>query len=205
MRAYMKSEMPFYGVQAPGRNAIAREVLATWRLDETSWRTTIEALWREASHREERYLALALAGLPRYRRYRTVSALDLWEELIVHGAWWDLVDPIAVGLVGELVMRERAAVAPVLRGWSVDSNMWKRRSSIIAQVKAKERTDLELLYACIEPNRADREFFVRKAIGWALRSYAWIDPEEISRYVETHELSGLSRREALKNVDRAPR
>jgi 3-methyladenine DNA glycosylase AlkD len=205
MRAYMKSEMPFYGVQAAARNAIVREVLAPWRLDEPSWRTTMEALWREASRREERYLALALAGLPRYRRYRTVSALDLWEELIVDGAWWDLVDPIAVGLVGELVMRERAAVAPVLLGWSVDPNMWKRRSSIIAQVKAKERTDLELLYACIEPNRADREFFVRKAIGWALRSYAWIDPDEISRYAETHELSGLSRREALKNVDRAPR
>ena len=80
--------------------------------------------------------------------------------------------------------------------------MWKRRTSILCQLGFKERTDLKLLYDCIEPNLDDREFFIRKAIGWALRQYAWTNPKEVQRYVRAHEdrLSGLSRREALKNV-----
>jgi 3-methyladenine DNA glycosylase AlkD len=201
MRAYMKSAMPFYGVQGPGREAVAREVFAARLLgDREIWHQTVLALWREAAHREERYLAIALAGDRRYRAFRTIDALPIWEELIVDGAWWDFVDPVAVGFLGELLLLDHAGLAPVLRRWSVDPNMWKRRSSIIAQVKAKEHTDLELLYACIEPNRGDREFFIRKAIGWALRSYAWIDPAEVARYVEGHELTALSRREALKNA-----
>jgi 3-methyladenine DNA glycosylase AlkD len=80
--------------------------------------------------------------------------------------------------------------------------MWRRRTSIICQVSAKDRTDLDLLYACIEPNLADKDFFIRKAIGWSLRAYAWVDPKEIGRYVGANQarLSGLSRREALKNI-----
>ena len=78
--------------------------------------------------------------------------------------------------------------------------MWKRRSAIIAQVRRKRETDFALLTDCIEPNRADREFFIRKAIGWALRAYAWVEPEAVIAYCDAHELSPLSRREALKNV-----
>ena len=88
----------------------------------------------------------------------------------------------------------------MLREWSVDADMWKRRAAIIAQVRRKRDTDFALLTDCIEPNRGDREFFIRKAIGWALRSYAWVDPEAVVAYCATHELSPLSRREALKNV-----
>ena len=182
MRAYMKSAMPFYGVQGAGRKAVASECFAARPLGgERLWRETVLALWREATHREERYLAIALAGDRRYRAFRSIDVLPVWEEMIVIGAWWDLVDPVAVGCLGELLLVDDR-LAPVLRRWSIDQDLWKRRSAIIAQVKAKERTDLELLYACIEPNRSDREFFIRKAIGWALRSYAWIDPEEVARY-----------------------
>jgi len=80
--------------------------------------------------------------------------------------------------------------------------MWKRRVAIIRQLRFKRDTDLELLYANIEPNLVDKEFFIRKAIGWALRQYAWTDPSEVARYVREHkkQLSGLSRREALKNI-----
>jgi 3-methyladenine DNA glycosylase AlkD len=89
-----------------------------------------------------------------------------------------------------------------LLAWSRSPDRWKRRASIICQVVRKQATDLDLLYACIEPNLGDRDFFIRKAIGWALRSYAWIDPAEVLRYVAVNEaaLSPLSRREALKNV-----
>ncbi len=88
--------------------------------------------------------------------------------------------------------------------WSRDADMWKRRSAILCQLRAKGETDLEFLYACIEPSLDSKAFFLRKAIGWALRQYAWTDPAEVARYVAAHadRLSGLSQREALKNVGR---
>jgi 3-methyladenine DNA glycosylase AlkD len=123
------------------------------------------------------------------------------EELIVTGAWWDYVDELA-HVVGDLLSSHPKEMRPMMRAWSKDPNLWKRRVSIICQISFKQDTDLELLYANIKPNLADRDFFIRKAIGWALRAYAWTDPKEIARYVREHdaELSGLSRREALKNI-----
>ena len=197
MQAYMKSEMPFLGVQKSGRVEIARSVFASFPLSGfEAWRDTVLRLWREATYREERYLAIALARDRRYREHRTPAALPLYEELIVTGAWWDLVDEVAVHLVGELEL------APVLRAWARDEDMWKRRTAIIAQIARKGATDAELLFDCIEPNRADREFFIRKAIGWALREYSRFDPDAVERYCATHELSPLSRREALRNLHR---
>ena len=89
-----------------------------------------------------------------------------------------------------------------MREWSRDENLWKRRTSILCQLAAKKDTDLRLLYDCIEPSLGEKEFFLRKAIGWALRQYAWTDPKEVLRYVteKGDQLSPLSKREALKNL-----
>jgi 3-methyladenine DNA glycosylase AlkD len=196
MQAYMKSEMPFLGVQKPARREVARIVFPAYPLEGFEvWRDTVLRLWREATYREERYLAIALARSPRYRLHRTAAALPMYEELIVTGAWWDLVDEVATRLVGELELG-------FLRSWAVDPDLWKRRTAIIAQITRKDRTDAELLFDCIEPNRGDREFFIRKAIGWALREYSKVDPDAVVRYCATHELSPLSRREALRILDR---
>jgi 3-methyladenine DNA glycosylase AlkD len=198
MRRYMKSALPYRGVQTPGVRALTRELVDSYPLATSdAWRETILTLW-QAAFREERYAALELLGHRRYRAFRTIDALPLYEELIVSGAWWDLVDPIATRRLRELLESEPRATRPVLRAWSRDANLWKRRSAIIAQVGLRERTDEELLFACIEPSRREREFFLRKAIGWALREYGKAAPEPVRRYVETHELSPLSRREALK-------
>ena len=194
MQRYMKSELPFRGVQKPERVKLARAVFG--ELSRSEWERVVRTLWHEASFREERYMALAVLQDRRYRAYRDLDALALYEELIVTGAWWDYVDEVACGPLGALLPQ----VAPVLREWSVDSDMWKRRASIIAQVRRKAETDFALMTDCIEPNRADPEFFIRKAIGWALRSYAWVDPDAVVAYCDTHELSPLSRREALKNI-----
>jgi 3-methyladenine DNA glycosylase AlkD len=147
------------------------------------------------------------AGHPRprlYREHRTLNALPLYEELIVGGAWWDVVDEVATGSLRELLVADPEVMGRQMREWSVSPNLWKRRSSIICQVGRRRSIDLRLLYDCIEPNLADRDFFIRKAIGWALRDYAWVEPEEVVRYVALYEarLSGLSRREALKNVSK---
>ena len=107
---------------------------------------------------------------------------------------------------GRILQNDRAAMKEAMLGWSRDDDMWKRRSAILCQIRAKAETDLDLLYACIEPSLDSTEFFLRKAIGWALREYAWTDPAEVRRYVAANEarLSGLSKREALKNIGRAP-
>jgi len=202
MQAYMKSEMPYRGISAPDMRAISKRVFANHPLESCDeWRAAVLELWREAQFREERYAAIELLGDRRHRDCRTPDALPVYEEIITSGAWWDYVDSVA-GHVGNLLRSHPERVRPLMRAWSTDKDMWKRRVSIICQVSFKKDTDRDLLYANIEPNLADRNFFIRKAIGWALRSYAWTDPQEVARYVAAHEarLSGLSRREALKNV-----
>jgi 3-methyladenine DNA glycosylase AlkD len=200
-QAYMKSAMPYYGLTSPQLRQVTRQVFADHPLETfDGWRDTTLAMWREATRAEERYAALALAADRRYRRYRDITMLPMYEEFIVTGAWWDYVDTVVGTLIDELLDTDRETLTPILLQWSTDENLWKRRASIIAQIKKKDGTDLSLLYACIEPNRGDKEFFIRKAIGWALRSYAWVDLDEVERYCDTHELSPLSRREALKNA-----
>jgi 3-methyladenine DNA glycosylase AlkD len=201
MQAYLKSAMPLYGVPRAGHRELARSLPPLEDFD--TWRDTILELWRGAEHREERYVALDLMALPRYRAFRTMAALPLYEELIVTGAWWDLVDDVAVHLVGALFDSARAqATKKKMLAWSRSRDMWKRRASIICQVSRKADTDRELLYACIEGSLSERDFFLRKAIGWALRAYAHVEPEAVKRYVRAHEheLSPLSKREALKNL-----
>jgi 3-methyladenine DNA glycosylase AlkD len=125
----------------------------------------------------------------------------MYEEMIVSGAWWDYVDD-AAHQVGYLLERWPGQIRPRMLQWSRSRDLWKRRTSIICQLRFKGCTDLQLLYACIEPSLESKAFFLRKAIGWALRQYAWTDPNEVVRYVRQHQarLSPLSQREALKNI-----
>lgn len=195
---YMKSELPYLGVRMPDLRRVTKRVLDATPIDDSeTFHACLHALWDEPEFREERYAALALVD-----RYQAWVDLDVLERLIVEGAWWDLVDWLA-RRVGDLLRRD-PAVADDMRRWSTDPNLWKRRVSIICQLGFRDLTDLDLLDATIEPNLDDREFFVRKAIGWALRDYAWHDPHEVDRYVSANaeRLSGLSRREATKNLDR---
>ena len=205
MQAYMKSAMPYRGVPAPVMRRTCRTVFIAHPLDSFAmWRATVLQLWRSASYREERYAAIELSGQRRYASYQAMAALPMYEEMIVSGAWWDYVDALAIHRLGAVLRHEPAAMRDRMLAWSRSPDLWKRRSAILCQVSFKRDTDLELLYGCIEPNLDDRTFFIRKAIGWALRSYAWVDPDEVVRYVREHEhrLSPLSRREALKNINR---
>ena len=201
MRAYMKSTMPYYGLNLPEVRAITREVFDGADMDCAEWKATVLELWRGAKHREERYAAQHMLDWKSHRQCLGVADMPMLEEMILTGAWWDHVDEIAM-VVGDLLRAHPARMRPLMRRWSTDENMWKRRVSIICQLRFKAGTDLDLLYANIEANLGDRDFFIRKAIGWALRQYAWTDPAEVARYVHAHEseLSGLSRREALKNI-----
>lgn len=184
MQRYMKSAMPFHGVPGP---AVARTVREARRARPDADRLAAALdLWRHAAFREERYAAELL--LP------PDTELAVLETFIVEGAWWDLVDGLA----------KRIGPDPRMRAWATDPNLWKRRAAIICQLGRKAATDLELLRDCIEPNLGDPDFFIRKAIGWALRDYAWHDPRWVERYVARlgGRLSPLSRREATKHVAR---
>ena len=205
MRAYMKSEMPYRGVQKPVRRRILHDLLQRYPIREkTEWREAVLDLWRNASYREERYAALDLAGARLYSAFRAFDTLPMLEEMVVTGAWWDYVDEVATHRLRELLERYPKGMSRRMRSWSRSPDMWKRRSSIICQVNRKGETDLALLFDCIEPNLPHRDFFVRKGIGWALRSLAWTDLAVVEEYVERNRdrLSPLSRREALKNADK---
>ena len=137
---------------------------------------------------------------------RDAASLGLWRHLIVAGAWWDLVDPVATRLVGEALRRDPDAVRPVVRAWASEGDLWLRRAAVICQLGAGDRTDLDLLAHAIDANVAGSpygsEFFVRKAIGWALRQYARTDADWVRTFVTERQgvLSNLSKREALKHV-----
>ncbi|HZQ49024.1 MAG TPA: DNA alkylation repair protein [Candidatus Dormibacteraeota bacterium] len=202
MQAYMKSSMPYHGVRRPELKAICKRVYADIAFDDcATWARELRAIWRGARYREERYAALLLAADRRFASCLTPDAMPVLEEFVVSGAWWDYVDETS-HLVGNVLRMHPRRMKPLMRRWSRDSNLWKRRVAIICQISFKKETDLELLYANIEPNLEDREFFIRRAIGWALRAYAWTDPAEIVRYVREKgpRLSNISRREALINV-----
>lgn len=204
MRAYMKSAMPYRGVQTPIRRKLVRAALrAHLPQSREDWLAAVLDLWRDAAYREERYAAQDVTGAPSFRAYRDLETLPLYEEMVVSGAWWDLVDDVATHKLRELVDNHPAKMAAEMRAWSTDPDLWKRRSSIICQVKRKEATDLALLFDCIEPNLDDPDFFIRKAIGWALRDLAWTDLPTVADYVarNTARLSALSKREALKNAE----
>jgi 3-methyladenine DNA glycosylase AlkD len=203
MQAYMKSGMPYLGVSAAPMRRVCKSVFAglAWP-DSAAWQADVLGIWRAAEFREQRYAAIELTGASAARAFHRTDALPMYEEMIVGGAWWDYVDAIAAHRLWAILQNDRAPMTEWMLSWSLDENMWKRRSAILCQVRAKAATDLDLLYACIEPSLDSKEFFLRKAIGWALREYGWTDPVEIRRYVAANEarLSPLSRREALKNI-----
>jgi 3-methyladenine DNA glycosylase AlkD len=204
MQAYMKSAMLYHGVPTPLLRRICKAMFADVQFPTAvHWQAQVLELWRDACFREERYAALYLAGDKRARPFQTLSAMKVFEELIVTGAWWDYVDDIASHRIGPILRDYPAPMRRKMLSWSKSNNLWKRRTAIICQLGFKAETDLELLYACIEPSLGSQEFFLQKAIGWALRQYAWTDPAEIKKYVRLNSarLNALSRREALKNVE----
>ena len=198
MQAYMKSSMPFLGVPMPAVRSITKAALRAHppTLDELE--AAVSTLWDEAEFREERYAASGLlatkAGAGR------LELVPLYEHLATTGAWWDHVDDLA-HRIADLHDEHPVETATIVRRWSTAADFWLRRLAIISQLGRKDRVDPALLAEVIEPNIADREFFIRKAIGWALREYARVEPEWVRAFVADHgDLSGLSRREALKHL-----
>lgn len=204
MAAYVHHVQPFLGVQAPVVRRIVRDALRAHPLtDFAAYTTVLTDLWG-GTYREERYAAYRVAEADarrRHPRFQVPEALPLYERLIVEGAWWDLVDGIATVLVGT-VIRLHPEVRGRVFAWIDHPDKWMRRAALLAQLQHKGETDRDVLAHMIEQVAAERDFFIRKAIGWALREYAKTDPQWVRAFVTSHEamLAPLSRREALKNL-----
>lgn len=200
MQAYMKTDMPFYGVQKAGRTGILRDLVREYRPDTAdSYRNLVLALWN-LDHREEKYIALGVAQ--HFKAHIVPAQIGLYRRLIVEGAWWDLVDVVANHLIRQLVVGYPDESWPVVDGWIGDDDMWLRRTALICQVGAKDHTDPARLFAFCAARAHENEFFIRKAIGWALRDYARTDPAAVAAFLNAHlgELSGLSYREGSKHI-----
>jgi 3-methyladenine DNA glycosylase AlkD len=203
MQAYMKSSEPCLGVAAvPLRAGCRRAFAAVTLANPAAWRTLVLQLWRGAAFREERYAAIELAADRRARGFQNIDALPMYEEMIVTGAWWDLVDGIATRRLGEIMIADPRPMRKAMLEWSRSDNIWKRRGAILCQLHFKSDTDMALQHRIMEPNLESKEFFIAKAIGWALRHYARTDPDAVRRYVAENgaRMQPLSRREALKHL-----
>jgi 3-methyladenine DNA glycosylase AlkD len=206
---YMRSHLPYRGLTSPQLAAALRPLLADPCLRMPSrdeWEATIRALWDEAAYREEWYAAIALARHRLYQGWVDSGSMPLWRDLVVTGAWWDVVDDIATHLVRDVRLANPEVEGLRLREWATSEELWLRRTAIIAQVGVGSRVDRALLVDTIEPNLGDGDAFIRKAIGWALRDHARVAPDWVRSFVDRHagDLSGLSRREALKHLALSP-
>jgi 3-methyladenine DNA glycosylase AlkD len=205
MQAYMKSALPFYGVPKPVRSACLRPVLrAHAPTDRARWEATVRALYDEATYREERYAALDLLGIRAGRAWHDPRLVPVLEHLVVAGAWWDLVDEVAGHHLAPTHRAYPEDLAPVIRAWAIDDDVWIRRAAVLSQLGSRATTDRALLADVVDANAVRPEFWLRKAIGWALRDFSGTDPDWVRRFVDARpQLSGLSRREALRRIERA--
>lgn len=202
MQAYMKSALPFYGIKTPDRRRLLRLVHRRHPLDAAALAQTMQALWRDAKFREERYCAIELARTNGKSAAANTALLPVYEHFIVDGAWWDYCDDLSGNAVADLLRSEPARMKPVLRRWARGNDNWLRRASFLCQRKFKADCDARLLYECILPSVDSDEFFLRKGIGWALRERAYTAPDEVRAFCHEygHRLSPLTVREALKQI-----
>jgi 3-methyladenine DNA glycosylase AlkD len=197
--AYMRDQFPFLGLPMPRRVALTRTVLAGLpKPTERELRTVADACWAMP---EREYQYFAVDWLRANVRVCGPDAIATARVLLTTKSWWDTVDPLATRFVGDLV-----AARPRLRAdmddWSTDENMWLVRTAILHQMHYGTATDTDRLFGYCTRQAGHRDFFVRKAIGWALRHHARTDPDAVRAFVAQHRdrLSPLSVREALKRL-----
>ena len=197
--AYMRDQFPFLGIATPARRALNRTVVAGLpRPTRPELQEVVLACWK-LPEREYQYFAcdwlrtnVAVPG-PEF--------LPVVRTLITTKSWWDTVDALATRVVGGLVQRHPVLNAEMDR-WVADPDLWVARTAILHQLHYGSRTDTDRLFGYCTQQAAHPDFFIRKAIGWALRHYARTDPEAVRRYVQDHRevLSPLSIREASKHL-----
>jgi 3-methyladenine DNA glycosylase AlkD len=195
MAAYMRGKFPFLGIPAPEQSRLLRSALAgTEKPSEGDLAELAGHLW-QLPEREYQYAACSIAA--RHVGVCGPGFITTARTLITTKSWWDTVDSLAKNVAGGLVARH-AELADTMDAWFKSEDIWLVRTAILHQLGFKAHTDRDRLFRYSLGRAHDREFFIRKAIGWALREYSKVDGEGVRAFVAAHpELSPLSRREAL--------
>ena len=196
MKKYMREQFEFLGIKTPQRRALVKEFFGEYGLpplDELE--DLARRLW-ELPYREYKYTALEF--LTKRKRYLAPETVPLLEMLITTKSWWDTVDGLAANQVGGVLARFPQVRDVHIGRWREQDNIWLRRTTLLFQLRYKDKTDEDLLYALIKENLVDKEFFIQKAIGWSLREYSKSNPVPVQQFVAETELSPLAQREALK-------
>ena len=202
-RAYMRGISGFYGLGSPLRRQLVKEFLvkagqpAKEQLEEI-----IHFAW-EQPQREWQYAAMEMAA--RFASVGDEKLLSLAEFMITNKSWWDTVDFVAPNMAGIILKKNPALRNPVTEKWLQSGNLWLMRSTLLFQLRYKKETDQELLFRLCAELSDHKDFFIRKAIGWSLREYSKWNPASVIEFVGSHALSPLSRREALKRIQRQDR
>lgn len=197
--AYMRNLFPFFGLLTPLRKNLQKPLFKTYPIrDERQLKVIVNHLW-EKDQREFQYAALDLATS--FRKLASPHTLELYESMIRKKSWWDSVDDIAANLVGSLISNHPQLIE-VMDRWIQDENLWIRRTALIFQLKWKKQTDARRLFSYCSQLMHERDFFIRKAIGWALRQYSKTDPVAVKKFIQNNQLklSPLSIKEGSKYV-----
>ncbi|EAH4442244.1 DNA alkylation repair protein [Listeria innocua] len=199
MEAYMKNQFPFLGIRATERKKLVADFLRENGMPDDLLELVVELFAEE--ERELQYAAIDL--LSRYGKKQASEAIEIYEQLVTTKSWWDTVDGLAGTVVSNHFKLYPDLIPIYNEAWINGDNIWLARTAILFQLKYKEETNAELLFANCEKWLGSKEFFIQKAIGWALRQYAKVDSEAVRVFVNSHTLAPLSRREALKHIGEA--
>lgn len=197
MSAYMKNKFEFYGIKSPERKEISKSFISKLVKEfGEDYEDVSKILWKQ-NKRELHYVAMGF--LLKTKKYWKDSSIDLFRDLITNKSWWDTVDFIATNLVGNYMLKFKSENYQLMKEWNKEENIWIIRVSILFQLKFKENADWDLLKSNIIAHKYSKEFFIRKAMGWALREYSKKEGERVVFFVDNHsELPSLTQREALK-------
>lgn len=198
MEKYMKNHFPFLGIKTPERRALTKGIFQeTGILKELLDEDFVTGLWEQ---REREYQYVAVDYLTKMMKKLTKDHLVLMEKLITTKSWWDTVDTLAAHPVGSIAVKSQEVISAEIEHWSVHENMWLRRTAILFQLRYKEETNVEVLYRYILKNADSKEFFIQKAIGWALREYSKTNPDSVRQFISSNTLMPLSVREGSKYI-----
>ena len=197
-KAYLLHQFEFYGLQTPERRKICKTF---YKANPVISHTELTKIIKEAFNepqRELHYFAIELLAF--HHKLWTNKTITLIEWMLTHKSWWDSVDSTNSNVIGKYFIKFPALLESTTHKWNNASNIWLQRMSILFQLPYKEKTNTGLLEKYIVNRIDSNEFFVNKAIGWALRAYAYTNKKWVIRFVKDHpQLSNLSKREALKH------
>ena len=200
MAKYMRNHFSFFGIKTDDRRRIFKEV---WKENKKEIEGNPRGIALELyskPQRELQYCGIEIL-IKELKGHYHKKDIELIEKLISTNSWWDSVDTIAKYILGEYLLEYPLEIENVITRFSNSENIWLNRSAILFQLGYKQKTNFELLKSECEKHKNKNDFFIRKAIGWALREYAKTNSEAVKNYVDSSDLKPLSKKEALKNID----